>query len=727
MTTKLWSHQKNAVDNSRNCNGLFFEMGCVAGDTQLRLNRAGKGFRIFIKDAYLKFNGQKSKGKPWDTNIKTYSRSLVGEEIRLQEVGQIIYSGPQLVYELTLENGKKLKATADHPIKIKEGYCELLKLTIGQEVLTNGKYCRKGKNNNSYKNGKTIDKDGYIILNSRHDHPNSDKYGHLREHRLVMSEHLGRPLTKNELVHHIDENKKNNTIENLKLVSPTTHHKEHDFGKNLKISRWGDRLIAETSKVVSIVKVGIEETYDVHMLGKHHNFIANGLVVHNTGKTLTALKILEKNRKTLKTNHKFKVLVLAPLSVTRNWEREIATFYDYPYSTFLVSGQSKLKKLKIIKDFNKAAPLNQDIFLLLNIESLRSKEYLRALLDSGIDYIIADESHNFKSPNSLQTKNFLGLIDKLQIKYRYLLTGTPAPQGYIDLWSTLYALKVTNDPFYVWRSKHFIDVKAKDKGSSKYYPLYVLSKESTSVIQKQLADCSFSAKKSEVLDLPPLVKIKRYYKLDESLQEHYNTMLEYMFCIDKEGNELNASNILSRTLRLQQIICGIVGEQYVENSRLEVLKNLIEEIRNQNNTAQILIWTVFSPTYKLIGKLCIELGLKVGFITGKEAAIDRQKYIDAFQDKQLDVLISHPKAGGVGINLTAAEYMIYYSKGYSLTDDLQSEARNYRGGSEIHNSITRFDIVAENTVDELINTALASKFKTQDLLLEFCKLKPIKE
>jgi Superfamily II DNA/RNA helicases, SNF2 family len=96
-------------------------------------------------------------------------------------------------------------------------------------------------------------------------------------------------------------------------------------------------------------------------------------------------------------------------------------------------------------------------------------------------------------------------------------------------------------------------------------------------------------------------------------------------------------------------------------------------------------------------------------LTGDIDAEERFENIRKFQAGEVRAIIAHPKAGGVGVNLTAASYSIHYSRSYSLTDDLQSEARNYRGGSERHKRITRIDIIAEDTIDEDISAALKSK------------------
>jgi SNF2 family DNA or RNA helicase len=82
-------------------------------------------------------------------------------------------------------------------------------------------------------------------------------------------------------------------------------------------------------------------------------------------------------------------------------------------------------------------------------------------------------------------------------------------------------------------------------------------------------------------------------------------------------------------------------------------------------------------------------------------------------------MIANQKAGGVGINLVEASYSIYYSKSFSLEDDLQSEARNYRGGSQMHHRVTRIDLVARGTIDELITSSLANKQDVSQTILDW--------
>jgi len=419
-----------------------------------------------------------------------------------------------------------------------------------------------------------------------------------------------------------------------------------------------------------------------------------------------------------------KAIIISPLTVTRNWQGEIEKYLGLPHKILLVAGQSKAKKLATIKEFAESH-YNGNLFLLINIESLRSKEYVDLLCQSGAEFIVADESHQFKSPTSLQTKGLFQMVNTLQPKHLYLLTGTPAPGGQIDLYTTFALLGKTKDSFFIWRKRHFIDKNERRRAMNNYWPEYYVSPKSKEYFQKILLECSSVANKDDVLDLPPLLHTNIYCEMSPDQKRHYDTMKEYLFAIDSDGNELNAANVLVRTLRLQQILAGFIGETPIaENPRIKALEDAIEKTNGNimadgttGKPEQFVVWSIFKSTYKQIGSLLDSLGITYGLLTGEQTAEERHQYVTDFQAGKVRALIGHPKAGGIGINLTAASYSIHYTKSYSLVDDMQSEARNYRGGSERHKTITRIDIVTAGTIDEDISTALREKKSVQDFIL----------
>lgn len=432
------------------------------------------------------------------------------------------------------------------------------------------------------------------------------------------------------------------------------------------------------------------------------------------GKTRTAIELLKKATRSAVGQAKKKVLIFAPLNVVRNWERELSQYLGETFKMFIVAGENRAKKLDTIYDFRDYRLTDHHVFLACNIEVLRSTEYTSWLGMSGASFVIVDESHNFKSPKSLQTKGLFLVLDALKARYLYLLSGTPSPEGYIDLWTTFTLLKKTNDNFFVWRKKYFMDKNERRRGTSHYWPDYVVTEAGKEKLEEILRSCSTTAQKDLALDLPPLIRTTMYAELSPAQRKHYDTMMEYLFAIDEEGNELNAANMLSRTLRLQQILAGFLGEVVVkENYRLDTLKDAVISTDNE----QFIIWTIFKATYKQLSEVLEKLGIGYGLLTGEQSAEERFQTMEAFQAGKLRGLIAHPKAGGVGVNLTAASYSIHYTRSFSLTDDMQAEGRNYRGGSEIHKRITRIDIVSPDTIDEDITKALRSKKSVQDFIL----------
>lgn len=406
-------------------------------------------------------------------------------------------------------------------------------------------------------------------------------------------------------------------------------------------------------------------------------------------------------------------IIFAPLNVCRNWEQEIEKYLQIPFRVFISAGQTKPAKLKILKAFNES-PLDKHNFLICNTESLRSKEYRALIIKSQATFIIADESHQFKSPTSLQTKGLFEVVKALKPTNLYLLTGTPAPQGEIDLWTTFALLGKTEYNFFFWRKKYFADKNERRRGYPNYWPDYRITQASRQYFQQLLAECSMTAKKDEVLDLPELLRTNIYAELTGPQRKHYDTMREFLFAIDSEGNELNASNLLSRTLRLQQILAGFLGDVPIQdNPRLKALDDAIIK----TNGEQFIIWTIFKATYRQLSAILDKLEIPYGLLTGEQSAEERHETMGRFQAGELRALIAHPKAGGVGVNLTAASYSIHYTRNYSLVDDLQAEARNYRGGSEIHKRITRIDIITPETIDEEIVSALREKKSVQDFIL----------
>ena len=153
----------------------------------------------------------------------------------------------------------------------------------------------------------------------------------------------------------------------------------------------------------------------------------------------------------------------------------------------------------------------------------------------------------------------------------------------------------------------------------------------------------------------------------------------------------------------------------VPSNRDKVLADLLESIPEGE---KVIIWAVFHENYKSIAKVCQDLKMPFKEVHGLVSDKEKHMNLEEFKkDPTIRVLIGSPAALGVGVNIVEASYSIWYSRNFSLVQDEQASARNYRGGSERHKSITRYDLVTRGTVDELAMDAIKNKYNISERIL----------
>lgn len=276
---------------------------CLDGDTIVKVNRAGKTFDISMEDLHYMFNGGRRGGKVWKQRIPTkIQRREDDGTIRLVEIHQVIHSGRKVCYEVVTETGQKIVATKDHKFLTQDGWKTLSKLTIKDRLFVNNgsrginAQGAKAKNQNYVYGLKYHPYATQPCQGNRHKSRGRDR---VLQHRLVYeaylndisydmyiytlrhsAEHNFEFLEPEQVVHHKDGDHNNHSLDNLQLTNRKEHGKLH--GKE-NISNVAETT--ELSKIISITKVGERETYDLTVADDPHNFIAEGIVVHNCGKT----------------------------------------------------------------------------------------------------------------------------------------------------------------------------------------------------------------------------------------------------------------------------------------------------------------------------------------------------------------------------------------------------------------------------------------------------------
>jgi len=425
------------------------------------------------------------------------------------------------------------------------------------------------------------------------------------------------------------------------------------------------------------------------------------------GKTLATINTLR--FRYFQENRVMKTLILCPVVVCENWRREFLKNSKVDKSKLIILKGSGKKRVETILDSTKE---DTGKIFITNYEALQMDPLFEAIRAWGPEVIVADEVQRLKSPKAVRTKKAIKLGD--MAKHRYILSGTPILNNPMDIWSQYRFLDKGasfDKNFVAFRAKYFIDKNA-GMPKQKYFPDWKPRPGIAEEFSQKIYALASRALKKDCLDLPPLVKTQVFAEMSEDQMRMYATMKK-AFVAYLEDRACVAQIALTKSLRLQQIVSGYFmddeGKEHIynDNPRVEVLRELLKDITPAN---KVIVWACFRENYKMIEKVLEEEKIPYRVLVGGMKDKDRQTAIDDFEKQEdVRVIVGNQGAGGVGINLIAANTMIYYSRDYSLEKDMQSEARNYRGGSEIHDKVTRIDIVTPGTIDDAILDALYSK------------------
>lgn len=284
--------------------------GCVAGDTLIQIAR-GTGLRKSNKICIQEEFRLQWLSSRRNRDIVSYTRSYCGTHLRSQAIKEVVYSGQKPTYLLRLSTGNELRATAEHEILTTNGYVELTALTGTSRILVDAGILSAETR---------APKRNYRVTGGLVNHPfaggarsNTIKNGCLQSqgrmyrvayHRLVVEASMNgisveeliqicrtEPLIAASLVyldpdefavHHQDGNHQNNELDNLEVLTHGEHARRHDPIQHL-------RHQVKEANIESISLHGIEDTFDLVCAGEHPNFVANGIVIHNSGKTLIAV------------------------------------------------------------------------------------------------------------------------------------------------------------------------------------------------------------------------------------------------------------------------------------------------------------------------------------------------------------------------------------------------------------------------------------------------------
>jgi len=436
------------------------------------------------------------------------------------------------------------------------------------------------------------------------------------------------------------------------------------------------------------------------------------LMEMGTGKTITSIAI---TGALYQTGRIHRVLVVAPLSIVGIWEEEFAKFADFDYILTVLTG-SGAKKADTLRHM-RAASLQVAV---VNYESAWRLE--KEILAWRPDLVIADEGHKIKTHNISASKAMHRIGAKAA--YRLLLTGTVITNKAIDVFSQYKFLNpaIFGQSFYVFRNRYF-DMTGYGGHTS------VLKRSMERDLMKRLHSISFRATKAECLDLPEITDIMRTVELEPAAAKVYRDLVKDSYA-ELGGGEVTVTNILTRLLRLSQLTGGFIGDDEgsmpmrISTAKQSALEDIIEEVLQEGK--KLVIISRFIPEIKAIGKLlekrCIDYSCIMGGVK------DREEQVSAFQNNpDVQVFVGQIATAGLGITLTAASTMVFYSMDYSMSNFEQAKARIHRVGQK--ENCTYIYLVAKGTVDVKVLKALRNKADLARMLVDDyrCGLNPFNE
>ncbi|MBL4898695.1 MAG: DEAD/DEAH box helicase [Colwellia sp.] len=394
-----------------------------------------------------------------------------------------------------------------------------------------------------------------------------------------------------------------------------------------------------------------------------------------------------------------KVLVVAPLTVCEStWPDEIEKWRDlfsFTPKVSMILGKSK--------DRFKAINADADIYI-INIENfiwLLNNLYK----DWPFDWVVLDESSLFSAHNAVRFKKFRCVLD--QIDRVTQLTGTPASNGLMKVWSQIYLLdkgKRLGKNITAFRRKYYSTYRLDT------HIQYTILPKADDEIHDQLRDIVFRLDADDYLKMEPLKKVFHQIHLGVKARKFYTKLANELIVELENGKTVTAVNAAVLTNKLLQCANGAVyiddtkDWEHIHDHKLDMLEHIIAE-----TDAPVLVGYNFKSDLVRLQKRF-----------PKAISIKEDNAVKRWNNREIPILLAHPASAGHGLNLqTGGNVLVWFGLNWSLELFLQFNARLRRKGQE--KPVICHLLIADNTVDDTVIKALEGKEVTQNNLLNALK------
>lgn len=404
------------------------------------------------------------------------------------------------------------------------------------------------------------------------------------------------------------------------------------------------------------------------------------------GKTVQTIALLLYKRK------EGASLVVAPTSVVTNWTNEIERFAPSLNIT-LLNNASIDERSKIVKRA-KAGDVVLTTYGILSSEQ-------QPLTDKDWNVVCLDEAHTIKNRDTKMAHSAY----QLKAKTRIALTGTPLQNHLGELWSLFNFINPGMLGSFDTFSQKFITMI--ENGS----------KERQQQLRRIIMPFVLRRTKSEVVDeLPDKTESVRYVELTDEEMSVYELMRnKAKEQLDEEGSV--SVSVLAEITKLRQAACAASlakPEINLSSSKIEQLRDLVGEILEGGN--RILIFSQFTSFLKMVRDAFDHDGIEYLYLDGATPMKKRTNLVKSFQEGDKDIFIVSLKAGGLGLNLTSANYVIHLDPWWNPAIEQQATDRAYRIGQK--QNVTVYHLISQHTIEEKILRLHKTKRDMADSLLE---------
>jgi SNF2 family DNA or RNA helicase len=376
-------------------------------------------------------------------------------------------------------------------------------------------------------------------------------------------------------------------------------------------------------------------------------------------------------------------LIIVPTSVLPNWEREAQKFVP-GLKRLTIYGAKREGLFQHIKDSH----------LVITTYALLRRD-LDELLKFEYASVILDEAQNIKNPNTITARS----VRKLEAGLRVCLSGTPIENNLFELWSLFEFLM----PGFLGSQHSF------QRGIVK--PIKDGDEETLEYLRTRVKPFILRRTKAEVAkDLPPKIETTHYCELVDEQRELYNALAkklkdQVLRDVDEKGMAKSQMSILDALLKLRQICChprllkldmpGVSTN--LPSGKFDAFKDLVVDIIEGGH--KVLVFSQFVQMLHVIRNWLQIREIPFAYLDGSSK--DRFEQVDKFNDSpDIPIFLISLKAGGTGLNLTSADYVIHYDPWWNPAVENQATDRTHRIGQK--RQVFAYKMICQNTVEERI-------------------------